>query len=810
MVSMALDDSYQRLKIFSEPEEDRDNNQETPQDSGVVIQVIPESAKSRWSHVEDLDTFFTRMYYYHQKHGFFCMMIQKFLELAQFVYIIFFSVFLLYCVDYSILFKDKLPDNHHNKTALSDAILPSKQCVANISLFSWIAVFISCIFWFFRLIKVLYHFFKFLDIKSFYNSALNIQDEDLDNLTWHDVQKKVIEVQKEHQMCIHKPELTELDIYQRILRFKNYMVAMINKSLIPVHLTVPVIGDIIFMTRGYTYNLELLFFRGPWSPFKNNWHLKEDYKKLNKRRELARALSKMILLLGIVNLLLSPIILFWQVLYFFYTYVEMLKREPGSLGARTWSSYGKWYLRHFNELDHELNARLNRAYRPAAKYMNMFTSPIITVFAKNIAFLAGSVLAVFVMFALYDEDFLSVEHVLMISTLLGSIVAISRSLIPDENLVWCPESLLTAVLAHTHYRPDSWRNQACTKATRAQVAQLFQYKAVHLLEELVSPLMTPYLLIFHLRHRALDIVDFFRSFSIDVTGVGDVCSFAQMDVRKHGNPMWQTITQNQNIAEQRFPFMSKEYTAEEGKTELSLIHFTLTNPEWKLPSSAENFVTALRERAMEDITNGYFVEDNPLYYSLNSLSSLGYEYNGVVNNILQTSGISQPTSIASTSNTFRYRNQQTTDMSANVSVDGQHFSRSRYSNTGRAEVTKTMRCNVSKAEGSLHVGERGLLHSLYQSTSTPYQSCASSMISSRHQEMDNEAAVLLELTAIDMSLATLYMHELHYRQVDKHNAETSSIRQPNTAQELRTFPESRQERQPLLQHQDTSIRNKNS
>lgn len=34
-----------------------------------------------------------------------------------------------------------------------------------------------------------------------------------------------MEIQKEHQICIHKKELTELDIYHRILRFKNYMVA---------------------------------------------------------------------------------------------------------------------------------------------------------------------------------------------------------------------------------------------------------------------------------------------------------------------------------------------------------------------------------------------------------------------------------------------------------------------------------------------------------------------------------------------------------------------------------------------------------
>lgn len=61
-------------------------------------------------------------------------------------------------------------------------------------------------------------------------------------------------------MCIHKKDLTELDIYHRILRFKNYMVAMVNKSLIPVHLKVPIYGNVIFFSRGLKYNIELLFF----------------------------------------------------------------------------------------------------------------------------------------------------------------------------------------------------------------------------------------------------------------------------------------------------------------------------------------------------------------------------------------------------------------------------------------------------------------------------------------------------------------------------------------------------------------------
>lgn len=56
------------------------------------------------------------------------------------------------------------------------------------------------------------------------------------------------------------------------------------------------------------------------------------------------------------------------------------------------------------------------------------------------------------------------------------------------------------------------------------------------MEELLSPIVTPFILIFILRNKSLEIIDFFRNFTVEVVGVGDICSFAQMDIRRHGNP----------------------------------------------------------------------------------------------------------------------------------------------------------------------------------------------------------------------------------------------------------------------------------
>ena len=112
-----------------------------------------------------------------------------------------------------------------------------------------------------------------------------------------------------------------------------------------------------------------------------------------------------------------PVILLWQILYSFFNYAEIIKREPGSLGVRRWSHYGRDYLRHFNELEHDLNARLSRAYKPASRYMDIFVSPLSCVIARNVAFMCGSVLAVLILLTVWDEDVMQVEHVGFVATL---------------------------------------------------------------------------------------------------------------------------------------------------------------------------------------------------------------------------------------------------------------------------------------------------------------------------------------------------------------------------------------------------------
>lgn len=565
------------------------------EEQGILVHVA-EPTRSKWNHIEDLDSFFTRMYKYHQKHGFVCMLLMEVFELNQYIFVVVLTTYLIYGIDYGKLFGP-----NDKKLSFPDIILPLNEVYNNLATTAWILLILSLIFFIFKCISKFYQMILSWDIKQFYNTALAIADSELDNITWSEIQTKIKQVQLEQQMCIHKREITELDIYHRILRQENYLIAMVNKKLLPPRMRVPFIGEVVYWTKGFRLNMHGLLFWSPWSLFENPWHLKEEYKRQNLRHELAQRLGRQILWFAFINLLFSPVIFVWHLLYAFFTYGEMLRREPGRLGLRHWSNFAKVYLRHFNELDHELHARLSRAYRPATKYLSAFNSPLISVIAEHVTFICGSLFVVLVVFSLIDDNTLAIEHLLPVMTFLGIAIPICRGLIPDESLVWCPETLLQGVVMHTHYLPPRWKGQAHTSKIKEEFQQLFQYRIVGLLEDVLSPILTPYLMWRWVYPRALDIVDFFRSFTVSVVGVGDVCSFAQMDIKKHGNPDWQQATGTYVPA--AAPDQYRQ--GEDGKVEMSLIHFTTTNPAWVPPSDAQDFIQSVQEEAM-----AYSVQDN--------------------------------------------------------------------------------------------------------------------------------------------------------------------------------------------------------
>jgi autophagy-related protein 9 len=117
----------------------------------------------------------------------------------------------------------------------------------------------------------------------------------------------------------------------------------------------------------------------------------------------------------------------------------------------------------------------------------------------------------------------------------GSILAVARGMVPDEHRVFDPELLMTEVISYTHYMPDPWKDVLHSKKVHQEFGEIFVMKIVIYAHELISVILTPFVLWFSLPLCAPAIVDFFREFTVHVDGLGYVCSFAVFDFQRHGN-----------------------------------------------------------------------------------------------------------------------------------------------------------------------------------------------------------------------------------------------------------------------------------
>lgn len=140
-------------------------------------------------------------------------------------------------------------------------------------------------------------------------------------------------------------------------------------------------------------------------------------------------------------------------------------KNPSTIGMRSFTPLSRWQFREFNELPHLFLQRLNRAQPLAESYVSHFPRERTAVIARFVAFVAGSIAAVLILFSLLDPDaFLHFEitkdrTVLFWIGITGAIVAVARGMIPDDKQTGHPESIMNEIIEHTHYCPQDWRGR---------------------------------------------------------------------------------------------------------------------------------------------------------------------------------------------------------------------------------------------------------------------------------------------------------------------------------------------------------------
>ncbi|KAF2687768.1 autophagy-related protein 9 [Lentithecium fluviatile CBS 122367] len=492
-----------------------------------------------WANQTDLDNFLAEVYEYYVGCGIYSMVLRKVLMLLQTAFVVGFLTTLTWCIEYSKI-------SHSHK--MSEVLVP--QCTKQLHGFWVFALWVFIIYWLYSFQRLVRDVPRLRTMRDFYEHLLDIPDRDIQTIQWQQIVGRIMALRDSNLTTASnlspnvrklldsksRQRLDAVDIASRLMRRDNYLIALFNKEILDVSITVPFLGkrSVFSETTHWHVNLAIMdyVFSGP------NGQFNQDFLKERNRRALVEKLKSRFVLTGMISVVCAPFAVAFVLASYLFKYFTEYHKDPSQLSTRDFTTYAQWKFREFNELPHLFYRRRNMAYRYANTYLAQFPKDKTEQISSFVSLVTGAFLFVLLAFTLLDSElFLNFEitpgrNALLYITVLGAIYRIARGSSPQQDSVADPTFFLSHVIYHTRYEPASWKDRLHTDEVRGEFAQLYQPKVLIFAEEILSMVITPFLLIFRLPNSSERIVDFFREFSIVVDGLGVVCSYSMFPFKK--------------------------------------------------------------------------------------------------------------------------------------------------------------------------------------------------------------------------------------------------------------------------------------
>ncbi|KAH0583667.1 hypothetical protein H2248_009280 [Termitomyces sp. 'cryptogamus'] len=576
-----------------------------------------EKALWNWVNVYNLDAFLQEVYYYYEGKGMYSIALSRGLNLLQvtlspsFVFlmifchrtvgfVIGFSTFLLGCIDYSKI-------RHGKPTQLSHVVI--ERCVSRFSGFTLLFFILFTAFYIWQIVTFVLGTMRLVDMYKFYTHLLKIPDADIQTISWPEVVRRIGAIREENPITAisskHSRKTNDAttakldahDIANRILRKENYLIALFNKELLDLRIPLPLFlkrfvveekGKGKMLTQALEWNLRFCLME---YLFDDHGRVRKVFLKSKHRGTLIEGLKRRFIFMGILNAIFAPFIVLYLLMYSFFRYFEEYHKDPSSIGGRRYTNFAHWKFREFNELPHFFRRRLDESYPVANIYIGQFPNEKVTLIMRFVAFIAGSFTAVLLLATVIAPDIFFEFEITPHRTAVFYLgvftagLAVARGMIPEDNKVFDPELLMMEVITYTHYMPDEWKDQLHSKKVHQDFGELFAMKVLIFAQEVLSVVLTPFVLWFSLPGCAPAIIDFFREFSVHVDGRGYVCSFAEFNFERHGNVKFGAPTRNRD----------KKMHSNQGKMEKSFLNFKAANPDWTPTPSGSLYLTRMAD-----------------------------------------------------------------------------------------------------------------------------------------------------------------------------------------------------------------------
>eukprot|EP00056_Hartaetosiga_gracilis_P006398 m.96338 g.96338 ORF g.96338 m.96338 type:complete len:595 (+) comp12462_c0_seq2:1543-3327(+) len=503
----------------------------------------------------DPDEFFPNLYDYFIGRGVKNILLSSLFELLNLLFLFLVFVFLILCVDLKALngavngLGKECPDG----TTISSPSLFFPDCFGHqpihfeqfddpnafvVSL-GVIFAFIYCIYIYIKLIAI----YKAFKMRPLFVSVLNISSNQLDHMQWREVVDKLMHAYNEEKRITFPGQfgkMTPLVVKAMILRQQNGLLGLYRYHLnlrspfsfsywlccfsangaADAHQFVEYLPKTLHIILKYIIKSNVFVKDTSGNRILQSRLREGGYSKVEHN------LRKKFFQLGIVIFLVSPLMIVYYFTSFAISFADVIKSSPGNLALRQWTHSAKYRFRRHNELDHYMEQRLQRAYKPTKDYIDSFVSRTTVLVARFLLFMAGTgVLITFVASQFYDDTFLQFtffadRSVFWTLTNLLLIMGVCRGLVAGVRSGKTNTTLWNDAAKELIIFDDEWAKNPSHPNTCSAISGFFISTLWKHIYEMFAFVFVPFILLGVLPKQAKEIALFYYKNFSEVEGLG--------------------------------------------------------------------------------------------------------------------------------------------------------------------------------------------------------------------------------------------------------------------------------------------------
>lgn len=494
-----------------------------------------------YTNAGNVDAFLHEIYHYFVNKGASSILLERAFNQITELFVFSFIMFLSSCVDFS-----KIPGSKKS----SDVLI--SKCMASTPWYKNLAIFLFVIYWCNGLLHYVRSIRRLYQLRDFFTHVLGIPEGDIQTVKWVTVVEGLVRIQNanvatashdpkvKRYLDYHQPQqrLTAETIANRLMRQDNYYVALINKDIFDFNVNIPYYGSRSCYSRSLEWCIQFCLTNFIFDEQGNPRPFAIDVKN---RAALVTSLRRRLAFAAAISIIAAPWnILRFSIMYFFRYYTDFT-RNPARASMRAFTPLAEWKIREFNELEHLFQRRLRQAFPFANEYLKQFPKDKTDQVARFVAFVSGAIAAVLTLTTLLDsKNFLDFEitpgrTTLFYLTACLAVFGIARGMLPDEYESHDPVLHLREVLMFLHYCPAHWKTNLHSNTVRAEFSEMYQIRILIFLDEILSLILTPIILLQNAGKRSERLIDFFRETTVHIEGIGYQCNFAVFGMKKNQN-----------------------------------------------------------------------------------------------------------------------------------------------------------------------------------------------------------------------------------------------------------------------------------